>query len=218
MASATTTHAAPHRFVGGAPCLDFVNTVGGRVGSEQTRGGRDYADRVVRERLGSYAELVRWAELAGVAAAGAAAGPGSRAEADAAEARSVFARAGALREALYRLFKAVVEGWEPEAEDVALLNRELLCARQHERLAPAGGAFGWEWDGDTALERVLWPIVRSAADLLASPELRRVAQCAGEECGWLFLDTSRSGRRRWCDMGDCGNLAKVRRYRERRRR
>jgi len=31
----------------------------------------------------------------------------------------------------------------------------------------------------------------------------------------MFLDTSRNGRRHWCDMKDCGNLAKVRRFRQR---
>jgi predicted RNA-binding Zn ribbon-like protein len=47
--------------------------------------------------------------------------------------------------------------------------------------------------------------------------LKWVGQCPGEECGWLFLDITRSGRRPWCDMADCGNLAKVRRFRERHR-
>jgi predicted RNA-binding Zn ribbon-like protein len=63
----------------------------------------------------------------------------------------------------------------------------------------------------------LWPVARSAAELLTSGDLARVGQCPGEECGWLFLDTSRAGRRQWCDMADCGNLAKVRRFRDQRR-
>lgn len=57
-----------------------------------------------------------------------------------------------------------------------------------------------------------WPIVYSAAKLLASSGLDRVRQCAGDDCGWLFLDTSRNHSRRWCDMADCGNRAKARRH------
>jgi predicted RNA-binding Zn ribbon-like protein len=57
-------------------------------------------------------------------------------------------------------------------------------------------------------------VARSAAELLQSEELGRVRRCDGEDCRWLFLDTSRSRNRRWCDMADCGNTAKVRRYRQ----
>ena len=61
------------------------------------------------------------------------------------------------------------------------------------------------------------PVASSAAELLTSAALEDTRECDSEGCGWLFLDTSRSRRRRWCDMRDCGNLAKVRRFRERRR-
>jgi predicted RNA-binding Zn ribbon-like protein len=51
---------------------------------------------------------------------------------------------------------------------------------------------------------------------------RRIRRCAGPTCGLLFLDVSKSGRRRWCDMAICGNRAKaaahqarVRRFRAR---
>jgi predicted RNA-binding Zn ribbon-like protein len=49
--------------------------------------------------------------------------------------------------------------------------------------------------------------------LLTAPELQRVRACPGlGDCGWLFLDTSKSGRRRWCSMEGCGSRAKMRRY------
>jgi len=63
------------------------------------------------------------------------------------------------------------------------------------------------------LDQMLWPIVRSAVDLLTSREARRVKVCPGlDDCGWLFLDTSKSGRRRWCSMDSCGSRSKMRRY------
>jgi predicted RNA-binding Zn ribbon-like protein len=57
------------------------------------------------------------------------------------------------------------------------------------------------------------------AELLTSSDrLTRVHQCEGETCGWLFVDSTRNRSRRWCVMSDCGNVAKVRRFRQRNRR
>src|ERR671930_579256 len=70
-------------------------------------------------------------------------------------------------------------------------------------------ANGFAWVADDVLAPVVW----SAAELLTSGPLERVRECPGDDtCGWLFLDTSRNGSRRWCDMRTCGNRAKARRY------
>jgi predicted RNA-binding Zn ribbon-like protein len=68
------------------------------------------------------------------------------------------------------------------------------------------------------LRQVLWPVIRSAADLVTSPDISQIRECGAPDCNWLFLDRSRSGRRRWCDMSTCGNRAKARRYYSRHRR
>jgi predicted RNA-binding Zn ribbon-like protein len=204
--------------VGGRLCLDFVNTVRGRVGNPRPGGGHDYADRVVGERLDAYETLVVWGAWADALSEEEARELNDAASGRQAEASGVLERAIVAREAVYRLFKAAIEGWTPEPEDLATFNGELRVARGRERLI-ASPRFRWEWDATLeAPDRVLWPIVRSAAELLTRVDLQRVGQCPGEECGWLFLDTSRSGRRRWCDMADCGNVAKARRFRERVRR
>ena len=75
----------------------------------------------------------------------------------------------------------------------------------------------WTWTDEDVLDRMLWPVVRSSAELLVEGDLTRVRQCHGEQCGWLFVDMTKNRSRRWCDMGDCGNLAKVRRFRSRHR-
>ena len=62
-----------------------------------------------------------------------------------------------------------------------------------------------------ALARVIAPLVEA----LAGGDTDRFRICANDECRWVFEDTSRAGRRRWCDMASCGNRAKVRRYRSR---
>jgi predicted RNA-binding Zn ribbon-like protein len=201
--------------VGGRLCLDFTNTVRGRIGHPGSGRTRDYADRVVGERLISYEALLRWGAISGALTEGEVDALERVAAEKPEEAVAVLVRSLALREALYRVFKAVVEGWTPETEDLDVLNAELRVARARERLVSTP-LLGWEWDASPmTLDRVLWPVVSSAAELLTGPDLERVGQCPGTECGWLFLDASRSRRRRWCDMADCGNRAKVHRFRRR---
>jgi predicted RNA-binding Zn ribbon-like protein len=128
----------------------------------------------------------------------------------------VFDRAIALREALYRIFRATMTSSRPQRIDLETVNEELLSARNSERLTHEADGFTWEWIGtETALDRMLWSIAQSAAELLTTGDLSRLRACCGEECGWVFEDTSKNRSRQWCDMQDCGNLAKVRRYRTR---
>ena len=182
-------------------CLDFVNT-------------RNWENRDPKyERFNTYADLVRWN-----CQAGALTGVEARRFAEAAkhrpaQAQAIFEQSMALRETIYQIFSAVAQGVTPEAADLTTLNAVLSETLAHLRLVPAEEGFTWAWsDDETALERLFWPVVKSAADLLTSEHLDRVGQCAGESCGWLFLDLSRNRSRRWCDMQDCGNRAKAHRY------
>jgi hypothetical protein len=61
---------------------------------------------------------------------------------------------------------------------------------------------------DDPVRATLSLVARDALDLVTSPSLARLRNCAGPNCGALFLDTSRPGNRRWCSMGTCGNRAK----------
>jgi predicted RNA-binding Zn ribbon-like protein len=57
----------------------------------------------------------------------------------------------------------------------------------------------------------------SAADLVLATDRLRLRCCANPRCGWLFLDDSKAGTRRWCSMSACGNRAKVQRHAQRQR-
>ena len=74
--------------------------------------------------------------------------------------------------------------------------------------------FVLETDGRRGLDAILHPVVRATVDLLTSQSLAHVGRCADSGCRWLFLDTTRSRTRRWCEMKSCGNRNKVRRFRE----
>jgi predicted RNA-binding Zn ribbon-like protein len=82
-----------------------------------------------------------------------------------------------------------------------------------------GERFSWSWhEPQPRFDSLLWPVVRSAAELLTSPEAAHVRECASDRCSWLFVDRSRTKCRRWCDMKVCGNRAKARRHYERKKR
>ena len=132
---------------------------------------------------------------------------------------ALSAKHDALRELLYRVLLAHGSGALPAPADLEELNRALAEALARRRLTARGAALAWTWDArEMSLDRPLWPILESAAELLTSERGTRVRQCASDTCGWMFLDRSPAGRRRWCDMKSCGNRAKARRHYQRVRR
>ena len=195
---------------GGVVCLDFVNTVGSRLTDRHS------------EYLSFYADLLDWARQAGLLAPEETEGLSRQAALDPEEARETLSRALALREAIHRVVSRAIAGESQDESDLSVLNRELSIALSHLRVMPSGGAYGWDWDlsGDddgARLDGPLWPVAQSAAELLTSPKLGRVKVCAGEGCGWMFLDESRNNSRLWCDSRDCGNRERVRRHLARKR-
>lgn len=206
------------KLVGGELSLDFVNTVGGWASNPSKKGLRDYRDITLRDKLSGYTDMVIWGKHVKVITDKDAGNLLRLAEKQPEAAANVFERGLRLRKAIYRIFRSVVEGWQPDAADVETLNEELAIARSHERLIHTKNDYRLAWaDGSESLDCVLWPLAQSATELLTSGDLSRIKQCGGDECGWLFSDTSRNRSRQWCSMKDCGNLSKVRRFRQRKR-
>jgi predicted RNA-binding Zn ribbon-like protein len=124
----------------------------------------------------------------------------------------VLERARNLRSAMYAIFSALAADRRPPNADLELLNVELASAEAHARLVPDGAGYAWGWQG-RALDLPLWGVVRSAAEVLTSDQdRRRVRECGGTDCHWLFLDTSKNRTRQWCSMQSCGNREKARRH------
>lgn len=195
----------PPRFdlVGGRLCLDFCNTHGSRSGAPE-------------ERFPSYPDVVGWAWRAGVLNAEEAARLDRLATRNPTGALAVWKRALKLRSALQGLFTAIALGKRVRPAWLEALNEELASAMARSQVLPTDSGFTWVWaQGGKALDSMLWPVARSAADLLTEGLLSSIRVCEGRDCGWLFLDTSRNRTRRWCDMKICGNRAKARRHHER---
>ncbi|WP_238360952.1 CGNR zinc finger domain-containing protein [Iningainema tapete] len=189
--------------VGGGLCLDFVNTV-----DRETNG-------YVNEWLNDFADLVMWEQLAQILTTQQAKHLLAQAKLYPNHAQATFHQAIRLREVLYRIFSAFCADRSPQPEDLEQFNTMLTQTYTHSKLVFTGNGFAWSWTDCDHLEQVLWQVMRSATDLLTDPNLNRVRECAGTDCGWVFLDMSRNRSRRWCDMEECGNRAKARRHYER---
>ncbi len=113
---------------------------------------------------------------------------------------------------MFRAFLALAHGKQPLPQDVGLIDQTATEALQHRHIVRVNGGYEWKWDDEPMLERILWPIVESAAELLTSPDLKKVRECEASDCYWLFLDNSRNRSRRWCTMSACGNREKARRH------
>jgi predicted RNA-binding Zn ribbon-like protein len=188
--------------LGGMLCLDFVNTIDPRHRPPKL------------EYLGNYDALLDWAVHVGALTAPAARDLAVLASQHPTKARRAHARAISLREALYQILAPATRADHRRAP-LAILNAEFRHSMAAANLEPAPGGYRLSWTPTDQLDQMLWPVVRSAADLLISPSLGRVAECDGQGCGWLFVDTSKAGRRRWCSMAICGNRAKAQRHAQR---
>ena len=167
----------------------------------------------------SYAELVAW---------GAAAGAFDPGEAEYARTKWADTPDGvaALGIALaFRLqLKAIADRLLARRPDVspdgvARINELLRSRLGYLEITP--GHDGWEKRWKVPLRRaedVLWAVARSAADLLSEDDPALLKRCENPKCGWLFYDTTKNHRRRWCSMETCGSRAKAAAYYERRRR
>lgn len=187
---------------GGHLSLDFVNTLKDRVEEPE-------------EQLNGYGDLLEFARQAGGMSRDEVAELAREAAADPESAARVTALAVRTREAMYRIFGAIARGGEPDDINLETFNSVLVEGLAKARLVRDRGAYRWSWAGDCrCLERPLWQVAHSAADLLASDQLDRVRVCDSGTCEWLFMDESRNRSRRWCDMSTCGNRAKARRHYE----
>ena len=183
-------------FVAGHPALDFVNTA-------EERGHPSAGDALVRP-----ADLWLWGERYGLLEAPVNLDP------DAAEAELGHARHA--RDLLYDVFAARVHRRPASAAQLAELAGLAATAYQGASLRPApDGGIRWRWSR-SELATIRRVAVTSAVELLGAQPSARLKQCPGDHCGWIFLDATKRGNRRWCLMSECGQDAKNEHRRARR--
>jgi predicted RNA-binding Zn ribbon-like protein len=189
-------------FDAGHMVLDFANTVEFHASSQPD------------EYLLTYADLIAWSLDAGLLSEVEAGQLLAAAQEQPQEAERMLQQAIALRETVYQLLSSAANGETLDETDLKDFNHYLSQTLSHSQIISSGEGFTWSWqEAENPVERVIWTLVRSAADLFTSQELKRVGECADDRgCGYLFIDTSRNHSRRWCSMEACGNRAKAQRH------
>jgi predicted RNA-binding Zn ribbon-like protein len=191
--------------IGGHVVLDLVNTVNAR-------------DQDPADWLDGYAKLLDWAGLSGAFDLGVLRQLRRRAERDPAAASSALRSIKELREAVHGILDAVGQGGTPSDDAVRRLEWSWKAAVAGGRIGMTAGRLDVGLDIETSgLAYLEHDLAIRAVELLESLPQERTRVCAGPRCGWLFIDRSKAGRRRWCDMATCGNAAKGRRHYQRRR-
>ncbi len=187
--------------LGGHVALDFTNT----VDSRGERWGPDF--------LGTYGDLVLWAQRGQLIDGSEADHLLQAAKANPSEAGEALNRAKRLREALHAVFAAEARGRRADPGVESEVADAIAKASAFRVLVPGPKGFGWRWSNE-GLDAVAYRLAFTAAQLLVQrTERRDVRECLGPNCGWLFIDTSRAGKRRWCSDKSCGTHARVRRFR-----
>jgi predicted RNA-binding Zn ribbon-like protein len=183
---------------GGRPCLDFVNTIHDRYAVE------------VEDYLGQPQRFIEWCARAGVLRPD----DGVRAPRAAHTRAALMRQVVTLRRHLHALFAARIDHRPPPTDAVRGLDSWVHRAWASQSLG-ADGRLHWRADARDA-RLPLKRVALDALDLLGEPFPSRLRRCANvASCGWLFLDTSKNQRRRWCAMETCGIADKMRRYRQR---
>jgi predicted RNA-binding Zn ribbon-like protein len=172
-------------------CLAFSNTVGGRntpVPSEHLKSAADVKSWLLKKEI-----LLE--DPAG------------------AEDPKNFERAIRLRQAIYNIGSAIAKCEAPSEDDLSELNWNVQRAIVSARLETGEAKLNWNLDSQRmTVAGCLGLIALSAAGLFTGSRAQRIRECGNHTCGWLFLDFSKNHSRKWCDMSDCGNVAKARRY------
>jgi len=190
----------PFDWSGGHPAIDFVNTLDERPLPEPI------------ERLASYAELVGFAELAGIITPPQAkrlrkcSGPGPA---------RVTEDARKLREQLFEVLTAAHRARKLPVGPLRGLTAAINKAHAARVLASSNGPgiISFDWASPHAVELPLHACALAIADLLTAEDRARIRKCGAPDCDVYFIDRSKGHRRHWCSMRNCGNREKQRRWR-----
>lgn len=173
-------------FIAGRLCIDFTQT-GGETGK-----------RAHWERFHAPSDLADWFSESPLQLQGIQVNP------------EEFKLARSLRESVWRVAEAIRQKKTPLAKDIDTINRVAATPDLPPQLADG---LEQTWYPPTTATQALSLLARDAIDLF-SGELRScIRACENPNCGLMFVDTSRPGKRRWCLMKRCGNMAKTSRYR-----
>jgi predicted RNA-binding Zn ribbon-like protein len=190
--------------VGGAACLDFVNTA--------------LNNELLVERLHTYTDLLTLIHRLSLLDTDTLAALKQLAETDLEQAECVLLQAREVRQSMLLLFTTLVQGQLRQAAARVLpsFNAHIKEALGERGFSLQGDKLEMTWEHpEKKLLQAVWVFSLSAYNLLTARDPHLIKQCSG--CGWFFLDETKNHRRKWCDMQTCGTNQKARRYYQRKK-
>jgi predicted RNA-binding Zn ribbon-like protein len=183
------------RFDGGTLVLDFINTV------------HDRTEATLRDYLLAPQDCLYWARKKSLVSPVEYRKLQSLLEANRNGSDEWFSNVLMLRECLYQIFSAVAQKKRVQSGDLQFFNGYLSRYFSHLKISFDRDRFTEGWDFDApALEHIFAPIIKDGRRLMLEESMDKIKECPN--CGWLFIDTSKNGRRRWCSMDTCGSMVK----------
>jgi predicted RNA-binding Zn ribbon-like protein len=193
-------------FIGGALCLDFANTI------------HDSQAEDNEDELRAISDLLQWAREAGILSSADYDRLAARYGRYPREAAVDLEKARATRDLLLSIFAGIAKRRSVSPQRLLELNSALAEMPALLRVRKRTERIETEWTSATdGIPRILFAVLNSAADLLASERSGQIRECDSADCTWLFVDESRNHSRRWCEMRACGNRMKARRHYQRSR-
>jgi predicted RNA-binding Zn ribbon-like protein len=187
------------RLDGGNLSLNFVNTI------------HDRYEEPFKDYLHHYLDLITWANFADAINSAQKKKLLQISQENQGGAKLVYKESIQLREAIYGYIVSFLNQDEIPSPILQLINQWLSRAFSNLELNRVDRDCVLDWNPENfGLESVLWPIIKSFADLITSDARNRIKLCSN--CGWVFVDNSKNNSRRWCSMETCGNRLKARRY------
>jgi predicted RNA-binding Zn ribbon-like protein len=185
---------------GGSLCLDFVNSVRSRF------------ENPLYEFITSPGDWLRWIHRVQLFIDVEEDRLKKYISKNQGQAANELKRIISVRELLYRIFWRLAQEEIPSKKDLAHFNKELSLSLRYLKIGFTDELKVTEnWDNKSFnLLYTLYPLLKSAFDLLISDTLNRLKEC--KRCGWIYMDKSKNNSRLWCNMKTCGNTEKTKKY------
>jgi predicted RNA-binding Zn ribbon-like protein len=180
---------------GGILCLDFVNSINSRTAASQV----DYFQTLH--------DFIDWAERLEIVDDKMAGELHAKADKDS-ESSTVFLQEVIdFRELLYVIFRCIILKEKVPSIDLNRFNKVLSGYFRFLQIEENADGFKESWNIETdSFQRLLAPIVKDSYETILARNHDRIKECPN--CGWLFYDTTKNGKRRWCSMKSCGSNIK----------
>lgn len=181
---------------GGLLCLDFINSVSNRTGNNQ------------QEYLNDIIDLITWAKRLNIIDTKIERILLKKSTKHTREATAFFKQAIEFREIIYKVFEAYTKRKRIRPEVLNKYNLQLKKYFTVLEIKQSANGFAEAWVlTDDNFKRLIAPVLNDSYELLMSDKLLKVKQCPN--CGWLFYDSTKNGKRRWCSMKSCGSNVKA---------